>query len=285
MRAAVLLKRVDLRARVDPLTGEVEHDPYGGMSAADRCALELALQSGDDVVAVSAGPPVAEAVLREALAAGARRAVRVDAPAEAASLQVARALLPVLVPVAAAGGWVWAGDHSLDRGSGSVPAFVAGLLGVAQALGLSAVRLPEPGTTTVAGTTGTVPGRAPIKAQRRLDRGRRELLEVTAPALLSVEAGVARPRRPSLAGVLAARNAAVEVVASGVVAAPGGRVAPYRPRARVLPGPDPSLPARDRLVALSGALVARELPRILHVPPEQAADELLALLRDRWERA
>ena len=72
---AVLLKRVDLRPAVDPLTGSVTHDPHGGLSAADRSALELALRlaerDGAEVLAVSAGGPEADDVLRTALEAGA----------------------------------------------------------------------------------------------------------------------------------------------------------------------------------------------------------------------
>ena len=53
-----------------------------GASDADQAALEWALRAaeawGAEVLAVTAGPPAAEAVLRHALAAGAARAVRVD---------------------------------------------------------------------------------------------------------------------------------------------------------------------------------------------------------------
>ena len=53
---------------------------------------------------------------------------------------------------------------------------------------------------------------------------------------------------------------------------------PFRPRPRVLDGPDPHLPARDRLVTLSGALVHRRSAAGGGAGPEEAADELLAFL-------
>lgn len=258
MNSAVLLKRVGLHTRIDPLTGVAGHDPHGGMSAADRCALELATQTGQEVLAVAAGPDSAQEVLREALAAGATSAVWVDLPADAGSLQVARAVAPEI----AGHQLVWAGAHSLDRGSGSVPAFLAGLLGWAQALGLVAVTVGDP-----------------LRVSRRLDAGRRELLRVTAPAVLSVEAGVVTPRRPTLQAVLNSGRAAIRVVAGPRQEVNLGRPVPFRPRPKVLPGPDPSLPARDRLVALSGALRAHEGPRFVRADPEQAADELLMYLR------
>jgi len=264
---AVLVKRVDLRPSVDPLSGDLVHDPHGGLSAADKAAVELALRLGErhgtGVLAVSAGDRSADTVLRQALEAGAVAAVRVDLPPDAPSAVVARALAPVLAGVA----WVCCGDYSLDRGSGSVPAFVAGELAVAQALGAAAVDLG---------------GDGPITVERRLDGGRREVLAVEAPAVVSVESGVVSLRRPPLAAALAARRAEVTVVPAGPhQPAAEARTRPYRPRPRVLDGPDPALPARDRLVALSGALVSHDPPRIVRADAEQAADELLAFLAAR----
>jgi electron transfer flavoprotein beta subunit len=313
MGVAVLLKRVDLDVRVDPLTGVSERDPHGGMSVADRTALEAALRcaarEGAPLLAVTAGPADAEPVLREALAAGAARAVRVALPADADSRTVAEALAPVVRGC----GWVWAGDASADRGSGSVPAFVAGLLGAAQALGLVAVELdPEVraqlderasrGVTASRGEqTGSGSSMAtrilpaqdepaaaprPLRVERRLDGGRRELISAVAPVVLSVEGGVLSLRRASLPATLAAQRATIEVVEGPRADAPPASVArPYRPRARVLPGPDPRLSARERLLALSGALREHDPPRIVTAPPAEAADELLAFLRDRGHLA
>ena len=83
---AVCLKLVDRRPELDP-TGTVHSpdDRFAGVSAADQAALELALRCADaweaEVVAVTAGPAGAERILRDAIAAGATRAVRVDVPA------------------------------------------------------------------------------------------------------------------------------------------------------------------------------------------------------------
>ncbi|HVV29445.1 MAG TPA: mycofactocin-associated electron transfer flavoprotein beta subunit [Mycobacteriales bacterium] len=264
MRTGVLLKRVDLRPVTDPLSGEVRGDPHGGMSAADRCALELALRTGGEVTAVSAGTDAARDVLREALAAGAHRAIWVELDPDASSAAVAAAVAPLLADCA----FVWAGDYSLDRGSGSVPAFVAAELDVAQALGLSAVE------TEAAGV-------GPLPVRRRLDGGRQELLEVAAPAVLSVEAGLVPPRRPGLGAVLAAQQAPIEhrIAAAGPI--PRGKSAAYRPRARVLAGPDVRQSARERLVQMSGALTVHDPPRVVHGEAAEAADELFAFLRSR----
>ena len=76
--------------------------------------------------------------------------MRIDAPATSPSAAVA----PALAAVAAGRDWVVCGDVSADRGSGSVPAFLAAELDAAQALGLVAVGLGAgPGRARRAGST------------------------------------------------------------------------------------------------------------------------------------
>jgi len=291
----VCLKWVERRPEVDPLTGEVATDARtSGASAADRSALEWALRLGEawgcEVVAVTAGAAEAEPVLREALAAGADRAVRVDLPAGAASAAVAAGLAEALAGVTA----VVCGDWSLDRGSGSVPAFLAARLGAAQALGLVAIELDAPGSGSVGPDSGMPPRDAPgaggagragpvVRVARRLDVGRRERLTVAAPMVLSVE-GRDRLRRADLDGLLRARTAPIEVVPAPEAAAapwadvPPLRTGPYRPRPRVLPPPEGGS-ARERILALTGALVDRTPPELVTLAPAAAADRLLAQLR------
>lgn len=266
---AAALKHVPLRTRVDPLTGAATIEARGA-SDADLAALEWALRLGGrwsfPVVAVTGGPPGADAILREAAAAGAARLVRVDLAEGASSHAVASALAPALAGAAL----VCCGDASLDRGSGAVPAFLAHELRAGQALGVIALEST---------------GRGTLLATRRLDRGRRELLRVTAPAVVSVEAAGVRLRRAALPAVLAARDAAVEVLTASMDETPATnrvrivRRGPYRPRARILPapaGPD----ARARVLSLTGALAERTPPRMLTVDPEAGADELIAYLRE-----
>jgi len=282
-RVAVLLKYVDLKLSVDPLTGAVEPDSHGGLSGADECALELALQMaeacGTTVLAATAGPPLSDAILLEAIQVGAAEAVRVDAAHGADSADVAGALSEILTGC----DWVWCGDFSLDRGSGSVPAYVAGALGSAQALGISALTLPETGADQGDGARGPT-----LRMERRLDGGRREILHVAPPAVVSVESGIAPLRRPALDAMLTARSVPIRVIGgarralTGDGGAPEPRTRPFRPRPRVLEGPDASLSPRERMVILSGALTNRDPPRIVHPgDAAEAADELIGFLRSR----
>jgi electron transfer flavoprotein beta subunit len=239
------------------------------MSYADSAALEWALALADAwngrVEAVTVGPPVAEAILREALAVGAAEAKRVEAPIEASSADVGRAI----ASVARGADLVVCGDYSLDRGSGSVPAFVAAQLGVGQALGLVAIEVGAPGS---------------LRATRRLDGGRREVLAVHGPAVVSVEGSTARLRRGSLRASLASAKAAIDVRSDSQAAlsilAVTNRYA-YRPRARVVPAPvgATALERIKSVTATSTATETRADPIVMS--PSEAADAILEALT-RW---
>jgi electron transfer flavoprotein beta subunit len=246
--------------------GEPNDERFAGMSPADQSALEFALQQaaamGVGVVAVTVGPAGAENVLREALACGATRAVRIASARPMLSADVAAAIAAVVPDTA----WVWCGDYSLDRGSGSVPAFLAARLRAAQALGIIAITPAAHGV---------------IDATRRLDGGRRELLSVAAPAVVSVEGGTAVLRRAGLGALRAALAAPIEIVQPTTPAAPYDAVVhPYRPRARALAAPTGEA-ALDRLRALTdaGAAVSARGEQVTLAPPAAAA-KIAAALRE-----
>ncbi|MER6570181.1 mycofactocin-associated electron transfer flavoprotein beta subunit [Streptomyces sp. NPDC001093] len=273
---AAALRWTDPRASADPLTGQAPSAPYAaGASPADRCALEHALRLaerlGGRCLAVTVGPAGAEEMLREALAAGADEVLRVDGPDddEAATAHSLLAGLTARGPLPRV---VVCGDRSLDRGTGATPALLAGLLGAAQALGLTELAA---GADTAAGVA--------LRAVRRLDGGRAEELAVPLPAVCSVEPGTVRPRRAALAATLAARRADIAVVRVGAREGAGvraGRMRPYRPRPRALPAPEGG--TRQRLLALTGALAPPRTPPRVVTPgsAEEAAELLLAELRE-----
>jgi electron transfer flavoprotein beta subunit len=272
-----------LDAEVDPLTGAVSASPRDrGAGPADLAALEHALRLAQRwqarVVAATVGPGEADPMLRDALAAGAAEALRVE---PASRTQGPRPALLVGGPDAAAAlaaaliqrygvpDLVLCGDRSADRGTGSFPAFLAAALDAAQALGV--VRI-EPGDD------------GKLRVHRRLDGGRREVLLLSRPAVVSVEAAGVRLRRAGLPATLASRHAVIPVAsAPKASAAPRVRVLgahPYRPRPRELAGPSGS--ALRRMLELTGALTERTPPTVLGpLSAGQAADELLGYLRRR----
>ena len=273
-RIGVALKWVPLHVEVDALTGAVSADErFAGCSAADQAALEWALRlaeaTGGQVVAASVAPAAAEPLLRDALAAGAAAAVRVDRPAGGSSADVASGLALAFDQV----DLICCGNHSIDRGSGSVPAFLAARLGLAQALGLVRVEV----------TPGSPDAPVAVTATRRLDFGRREVLTVQAPAVLSFEGGTAELRRAPLAAVLRARDAAITTVTGPVADDDRVRVtrhAPYRPRPRVLPAPGAGLDARERILAITGAAGVESRARTVTADTDEAADLVLDQLRE-----
>ena len=245
--------------------GEPHDSRFSGMSHADQSALEFALQqaesTGATVTAITVGPPGAEKVLRDALACGAHHAVRIEGPTTTSGTDVATAIADHITDAR----WVWCGDYSLDRGAGSVPAFIAAHLNAQQALGI---------------IHASIEGDA-VHATRRLDGGRRELLEVTAPAVVSVEGATARLRRATLAAVRAAASATIPVVSATT---PMHRaefmVRPYRPRARVLPAPEGAT-ALERLRVLTDAAAASAARGdTVRLEPADAAARIVRALRE-----
>ena len=115
---------------------------------------------------------------------------------------------------------------------------------------------------------------------RRLDGGRREILDVRAPAVLSVEGAVARLRRASLPAELAARQAPIERLIGPRHPDRRRRSSshPYRPRPRVLAAPTgDALERVRRLTDAAGAAVASHGDAVTLDPPE-AAERILASL-------
>jgi electron transfer flavoprotein beta subunit len=268
---------------VDPLTGALranrrDRGPSGAELAALEHALRLAERWSARVVAASVAPAEADEMLRDALAAGASDALRVESASSAAGprpaglvggeQESAAAFAAALRQHYGVPDLVLCGDLAADRGTGSFPAFLAASLGAEQALGC--VRLEPVDDRT-------------LRVYRRLDGGRREVLIVRPPAVVSVEAAGVRLRRAGLPATLARGDTAITVARTPAAAARRVRILsvhPYRPRPRELPAPT-GTPLR-RTLELTGALAQRTPPTVVGpLTPEQAASELLAYLR-RW---
>lgn len=261
MKAAVLVKQVpDLRlggvgVRADGTIDRSAAPPI--TNPADLHALEAALQLADEVCAVSMGPPQGEATLREALAAGAQRAVLLCDHLLAGSDTWATANA-----LAAAVEWVGdvdlvvCGSSALDGETGQVGPSVAQRLGWPQATGCEALSI-EDGCLIA----------------RRVVEGGYERLRLPLPAVVTVgETGFA-PRYPTMPARRRAASLPVETIdaaALGLGAAEVGLAASPTKVARMTPSPFPDRGCRflhgdefgyDQLVSeliSRGAFTARE---------------------------
>lgn len=255
---------------------------FAELSYADQAALEFALvlgeHFGEPVRAVTAGPVEAEKILRQALAVGVNEVSRVELEADTSSALVALKLSSAVKDCRL----IWCGDYSSDRGSGSVPAFLAAELGIGQALGLISVEIPSSPS-------------GPLLARRRLDGGRREVLEVNGPAVLSVEGSAARLRRAPLRATMAAANAEIKTHRpsegpnaqhpeslhshpSRVQAEGPSTVRPFRPRPRVISAPQGNS-ALDRVRQITDTSTAKAHGETVELEPRDAAERILSALQ------
>ena len=179
-----------------------------------------------------------------------------------------------LAAVVAGSDFVICGDYSSDRGTGSVPAFLAHELGAAQALGLVAVDpsvRPHRRTTRGASCAGSTVVDARCSPS-------------VAPAVLSVEGSVRRLRRASLAATVRSKTATVERVGVVRTRPPNipspALVAPYRPRARTLTPPSGAVLSRVREILDVGGSDSTTVETV-ELEPAAAAARIVEQLH-RW---
>lgn len=163
----------------------------------DGYAVEAALQikeklNAGEVVVISLGGDAVQEILRKAMSMGADRAVQLKhdgAPVD--SFAIATALASELK----AGGYdlIMFGRKSIDTAHGAVGAIAAELLGLPCVTAIS--KLDVDGRTA--------------RMRRELE-GAYELVECALPAVVTIDEGIARPRYPSLKGIMAAKKKPLE---------------------------------------------------------------------------
>ncbi len=245
MKIGVLLKQVpatDTRIKIaDPSSGIVTDDVKWEINPYDEYALEAALQFKDakvasEVVIISLGGADADQRIRDGLARGADRAVRLDDPAFAGSdcLGVAR----VLAAAAKAEGveLLLGGKQAVDGDNAQVPVMVAELLGW--------------GNISVVDKLELADGK--VKAWRASGGGSRDVVETTLPVVITCDKGLNEPRYASLKGIMMAKRKKIDVkgaadlgvdastvgAAAALVVEDGWSLPPERPAGRILDGDD-----------------------------------------------
>ena len=160
-------------------------------------AIEVALQFNEkqgpgETVVYAVGPDVVQETLRKAMSLGADRAVQLKTDGVPYDgLAVAKALAAELK----GGGFdlVLFGKHAFDTSAGVVGTATAELLGIPCITAASKLE--------IANGRGT--------ARRELE-GVAEVVDFPLPAAVTIDEGIARPRYPSLKGIMAAKKKPLE---------------------------------------------------------------------------
>jgi electron transfer flavoprotein beta subunit len=187
VKIGVCLKQVpasDSRIKIsDPSAGIDTSEVKWEINPYDEYALEAGLRLVDakvatEVVIFSVGGKPAEARIREALARGAKSAVRIDDAAMAGSdcLGISRALAAAIQAEDIQ--LVFTGKQAIDGDNSQVPAMIAELLGWPQATTVSQFELE--------GET--------VKAWRSVGGGSRDVVQMNLPAVVSCDKGMNQPR-------------------------------------------------------------------------------------------
>jgi electron transfer flavoprotein beta subunit len=202
VKIAVCIKRVpemDVRFRIAASGTAVDETGLKfDISDFDGYAVEFALQLTErlgtgEVTVISLGPDAVQESLRKALSMGAARAVhlRCDAvPAD--SFAIATALAAELRD--GSFDLVLFGKMAADTASGAVGLLTAELLGIPMVQACTRLE--------ITGGHGSA---------RREVEGGAELVTFPLPGAASIDEGIARPRYPSLKGIMAARKKPLDV--------------------------------------------------------------------------
>lgn len=202
MKAIVCIKQVPDTETKIKLNGDASGVDLAGvkwvMNPYDEFAVEEALKRREagqvtQVVVITVGPKTRGVeVLRTALAMGADEAVVVDAPESADSSVVARAL-SAAIRLEGESRIVLMGKLAIDDNQSAVPQMVAESLGIAHATVISKLDLQ---------TT--------LMAERDIEGGAKETLEIRGPAVLSANKGLNTPRYTTLPGIMKAKKKTIK---------------------------------------------------------------------------
>ena len=202
-------------------------------------AVEVALQLNEkqgpgETVAVAVGPDAVQETLRKAMSMGADRAIhlKTDAPV-VDGIAVAKALAAELK--AGAFDLVLFGKYAFDTSASIVGTATAELLGVPCVTAASKLEISN--------------GRG---TARREIEGAGEMVEFALPAVVTIDEGIARPRYPSLKGIMAAKKKPLETKPA--------QIGPVRVSVKSMELPPDRPPGR---IVGQGAAAVPELVRLL----------------------
>ncbi|OPZ74008.1 MAG: Electron transfer flavoprotein subunit beta [Firmicutes bacterium ADurb.Bin456] len=250
----------------------------------DLCAVEEGLRlrekTGGQVTVLAPGPPDPEDSLRECLALGADRVFRIwggDWPREifppVTGFVLARVIRDCTFDL------VLSGENGGPYEADPLPAWLSEYLQVPLVTAVTELKMADGGQG--------------LLLERKLEKGRRQVLECKTPALLTVDPSLNQPRESSLPALLRALEAVIETIevdpgsALGLlpegVCTRGGAdgLLPFSPPPRPIFTPASTMPARARIEQmLSGGLTEKGgLP--VDGLPGAVVERIIAFLQEK----
>ena len=247
MKILVCLKQVpdkDSSFRIQAGGGGIETEGLSfQINDYDRYALEAALRLKDasaaEVVVLSVGPDrVAQAL---------KTAIHVNDPAAEGSdaLGVARLLHAAAAPEGF--DLVLAGLQAEDDNFAQVGPMLARLLGFRCATGVMSLALLDDGRTA--------------RVERELENNRLQVVDLTLPAVITVQTGINEPRYASLKGIMAAKKKETRVLRLAELGIDAAQIGAAGARARVLQMGPPPRGKGGEILKGSAEEIAAELVR------------------------
>ena len=197
MKILVCIKQVpqkDAPLRLNESGTWIRDDVSWETNEPDAYALEEALRQkekhGGEVAVITAGPARSQQVLREALAKGADRAIHLedDRFAQMDAANTARAIAAAIAGESF--DLIVTGLQSDDFGAAQTGVLLAEILGI-------------PHATIIIGIEKTDTG---LKLKRELEAGHYQHIEMTLPAVLTIQSGINKLRYATLIGIKQAKN-------------------------------------------------------------------------------
>ena len=229
------------------------------------------------VTLVSLGDSSTEESLRKCIAMGADDAILLCDPAfdDSDSFTIASLLARTVSSIPY--DLVLCGQRADDSQAGQVGAYLAQMLAIPVVQGVVRVEVDSEAKK--------------VQVQRKLEKGNREVVDCSIPALLAVEAGLNTPRHATIRGVLKARNKEIvrrdskdlklSAEEAGLSASKVRltHISPPKPKMKGLFVPDSGLSSVDKLKAIMGGGLVQKKSDFLEGEPKEIASRLVELLK------
>ncbi len=236
----------------------------------DEAALEAALRikdnSGAEVIMLTLGPVIAETELRRCLAMGADSIYQIDTEAELDSWQKSGLLAMAVKEIGA--DIVFCGKESLDKQNGQAGAFLAYHLGLPFVSAILDIKASD----------------NHAEVRRSAGRGAREVFDCGLPAVFSVDMGQYESRVPTYTAKKKVQSCKINkltfTVEKFTKMTSQAEVFQPRPRPKMIPVPDSSLPAFYRIDQLLIGSKVEKKGAILGGTPESQAQGIMSFLKE-----